>query len=149
MIPLAQRIVAILFSLSLLWVTVHLIRKHKLREEYALLWLAASVSIFLFSVFGGLINQIATFFSVSYSPTLALVAGLLFALILLLSQSVVISKQADSNRDLVQSVALLEFRLRKLEESMQDVETHGGTSAEVPEGQSAQQPAPFSLKADG
>ena len=118
MIPVAQRVVAILFSLSLLWVTVYLIRKHKLREEYALLWLAASVVIFAFSVFGGLINQIAAFFSVSYSPTLALVAGLLFALLLLLSQSVVLSKQANCNRDLAQNVALLEWRLRQLESEL-------------------------------
>lgn len=111
--------------------TVHLIRKHKLREEYALLWLAASVTIFLFSVFGGLVNRIAAFFSVSYSPTLVLVAGLLFVLVLLLSQSVVLSKQADSNRDLVQTVALLEFRLRELEETVHPADDDRDVSAET------------------
>lgn len=96
-------------------VTVQLIRKHRLREEYALAWLAASLAIFLLSVFDGLVGRLAGLFSVSYSPTLVLVGGLLFALTVLLSQSVVISHQANQVRDLTQSIALLEWRLRQLE----------------------------------
>ena len=50
-IPIEQRITAIIFSLVLLLVIVQLIRKHRLREEHALIWLAASLGIFFFSVF--------------------------------------------------------------------------------------------------
>lgn len=114
-IPLEQRVIAVLFSLTLVLVTVQLIRKHRLREEYALAWLAASLGIFLLSVFDGLVGRLAAFFSVSYSPTLVLVGGLLFALTVLLSQSVIISNQANRMRDLTQSIALLEWRLRQLE----------------------------------
>ena len=114
-IPLEQRLIAVLFSLILVLVTIQLIRKHRLREEYALLWLGASLAIFLLSIFGDVVGRLASFFSVSYSPTLVLVAGLLFALILLLSQSVVISSQADQMRDLAQTVALLEWRVRQIE----------------------------------
>jgi hypothetical protein len=86
-----------------------------LREEYALLWLGASLVIFFLSLFGNIVSRLAAVFSVSYSPTLVLVAGLLFALILLLSQSVIISSQANQMRDLAQSVALMEWRLRQVE----------------------------------
>ena len=114
-IPLIQRLVAIGVSLILLLVTIHLIRKHKLREQYALLWLIATVAILLLSIFGGIVDSLASFFNVTYSPTLALVAGLLFALMVLLTQSVALSNQRDQSRDMAQQMALLEFRLRELE----------------------------------
>lgn len=114
-IPLIQRLVAIAISLILLLVTIHLIRKHKLREQYALLWLIATVAILILSTFGGIVGALADLFNVSYSPTLALVAGLLFALMVLLTQSVALSNQADQSRDMAQQMALLEFRLKELE----------------------------------
>ena len=114
-IPLIQRLVAIAVSLILLAVTVHLIRKHKLREQYALLWLLATVAILILSTFGGIVGRLADLFNVSYSPTLALVAGLLFALAVLLTQSVALSNQADQSRDMAQQMALLEYRLKELE----------------------------------
>jgi hypothetical protein len=114
-IPLIQRLVAIAVSLILLLATVHLIRKHKLREQYALLWLIASIAILLLSAFGGIVDFLASFFNVSYSPTLPLVAGLLFALMVLLTQSVALSNQRDQSRDMAQQIALLEFRLKELE----------------------------------
>ena len=70
-IPLIQRLVAIGISLILLLVTVHLIRKHKLREQYALLWLIATVAILVLSIFWRHRRPLADLFNVSYSPTLA------------------------------------------------------------------------------
>lgn len=95
--------------------TIHLIRKHKLREQYALLWLIATAAILVLSIFGGIVGRLASLFSISYSPTLPLVAGLLFALMVLLTQSVALSNQADKSRDMAQQMALLEYRLQELE----------------------------------
>jgi hypothetical protein len=114
-IPLIQRLVAIAVSLILLLVTIHLIRKHKLREQYALLWLIATAAILVLSTFGGIVDRLADLFNISYSPTLPLVAGLLFALAVLLTQSVALSNQADQSRDMAQQMALLEYRLKELE----------------------------------
>ena len=111
---------AIVVSLLLLLVTVQLIRKHKLREEYALLWLLATVAIAVLSIFGGIVNQLASFFNISYSPTLPLVGGLIFALMVLLSQTVVLSNQANNSRDLTQQVAILEYRIRELESQLHE-----------------------------
>ena len=111
-IPVEQQILAILFSLALLLVTVQLVRKRKLREEYALVWLGAAATIFLLVVFDGLVTGLAAAFGVSYAPTLILVFGLLFVIVVILSQSVTISSQADRIRDLAQSYGLLEQRMR-------------------------------------
>lgn len=115
-VPIEQRIIAIVFSLAFVILTVQLIRKHKLREAYALGWLISFFTILILSIFGGIVDIVAGWFSVTYTPTLVLVIGLLTALVILLLQSVVLSSQANRIRDLAQHSALLELRLRTLEE---------------------------------
>ncbi len=100
--------------------TFQLIRKHKLREEYALIWFAASLAIFLLSIFDSIVAFLATIFAVKYAPTLILVFGILFCVVLLLAQTVMLSVQANRIRDLAQSVGLLEWRLRELENQALD-----------------------------
>lgn len=130
-IPVEQQILAVVFSLVLLLVTVQLVRKHRLREEYALVWLGASLVIFVLTVFDPLVGFLADLFAVSYAPTLIVVFGVLFCIILLLSQSVLISFQADRIRDLAQSVGLLEWRIHQLQrgESRAEEPVHGDTHA--------------------
>jgi hypothetical protein len=115
-VPIEQRVIAIVFSLAFVLLTVQLIRKHKLREAYALGWLISAFIILILSIFGRIVDIVAAWFSVSYTPTLILVIGLLAALVILLLQSVVLSTQADRIRDLAQYSAILEWRLRQLEE---------------------------------
>ncbi|MEZ4611740.1 MAG: DUF2304 domain-containing protein [Caldilineaceae bacterium] len=81
-----------------------------------MVWFGASLAIFAFSVFDGLNVFMARMLGVSYPPTLVLVFGLLFCIVLLLSQTVMLSTQANRIRDLAQTVALLECRLRAVEE---------------------------------
>jgi hypothetical protein len=80
----------------------------------------ATVAILLLSTFGGIVDSLAGFFNISYSPTLPLVAGLLFALAVSLTQSVALSNQRDQSRDMAQQMALLEYRLKELEGKEQD-----------------------------
>ena len=114
-IPIEQRVTSIIFSLMLLFVIVQLIRRRKLREEYALIWLAAGIIILLLSVFHNIVGAMASLFAVTYAPTLILVLGQLFVLAVILSQSVVLSSQADRIRDLAQELSLLKWRLHQLE----------------------------------
>lgn len=114
---------------------MQLIRRHRLREEYALLWLIATVAIVILSVFGGIVDALADLFNITYSPTLPLVVGLLFALAVLLSLSVALSSQADHNRDLAQHVAILEHRLRELEDQLEDDEDARQRPSPVPSAQ--------------
>lgn len=129
-IPIEQRITALVLSVALLLVILHLIRRYRLREEYALIWLGASLGILVLSVFGGLVTRLAAYFDVSYAPTLILVLGLLFTLVVLLSQSVTLSTQANQLRDLAQATALLEWRLRQLEQAAKTVKTTAEPAAD-------------------
>ncbi|HXF60005.1 MAG TPA: DUF2304 family protein [Caldilineaceae bacterium] len=145
-IPIEQQVIAILFSLILLLVTLQLIRKHKLREEYSLVWLGASLAIFVFVIFDPLVALLARLFAVTYAPTLVLVFGVLFCVVLLLSQSVTISAQANRIRDLAQSLSILEWRLRQMERAQSQWGANPASQtlpADAPAGVGAEQPAPL------
>ena len=116
MTPLRTSIVASAVSVMLLLVVFELIRSRRLRERYALLWLATGVVLVALSAWRGGLNTIARWFGVStYPPAVLFAVGLLFVILVLLHFSTVISRLADQNTTLAQRLALLESRLGERE----------------------------------
>src|SRR6516164_6544331 len=113
MTPLRTSIVATAVSVLLLLVVFELIRSRRLRERYALLWLATGVVLVALSAWRGGLNTIARWFGVrSYPPAVLFAVGLLFVLAVLLHYSTVISRLSSQNVVLAQRLALLEQQLR-------------------------------------
>ena len=113
MTPLKVSIVATVASLLLLLVVFELIRSRRLRERYALLWLATGVALLILSAWRGGLNTIAGWVGVTgYPPAVLFAVATLFILAVLLHYSTVISKLADQNVILAQRLALLEERLK-------------------------------------
>ena len=116
MTPLRTSIAATVVSVLLLLVVFELIRSRRLRERYALLWLATGVVLVGLSAWRGGLNTIARWFGVStYPPAVLFAVGLLFVILVLLHYSTVISKLSDQNTTLAQRLALLESRLGERE----------------------------------
>ena len=114
MTPLAVSIVAALASVGLLLVVLDLIRRRKLRERYALLWLATGVVLLVLSLWRSGLNTIADWFGVTgYPPAVLFAVAVLFILLVLLDYSTVISRLSDQNTMLAQQIGLLEQRLRE------------------------------------
>jgi hypothetical protein len=110
--PLSISIVATVAGIVLLLVVFELIRSRRLRERYALLWLATGIVLVALSAWRGGLNTIAGWLGVRSSPVAVLFAvGLLFVILVLLHYSTVISRLADQNTTLAQRLALLESRL--------------------------------------
>ncbi len=113
MTPLKVSIAGALASVLLILVVLELIRSRRLRERYALLWLATGVVLLVLSLWRGGLNTIAGWFGVTgYPPAVLFAVGVLFILLVLLHYSTVISKLADQNVVLAQRLALLERELR-------------------------------------
>jgi hypothetical protein len=112
MTPLKVSIAGALASVVLILVVLELIRSRRLRERYALLWLATGTVLLVLSLWRGGLNTIAGWFGVTgYPPAVLFAVGVLFILLVLLHYSTVISKLADQNVVLAQRLALLEERL--------------------------------------
>jgi hypothetical protein len=94
---------------------IELIRARKLRERYALLWLATAAVILVFAVWRSGLHELSRALGVAYPPNALFVLSMLFVLALLLHFSTVISKLSDRTTALTQRLALMEERLRELE----------------------------------
>jgi hypothetical protein len=109
-----HRVALALLSLLLLAAILEIVRRGYLKERYALLWLATALVGLVVGLFPRIIVLLANLLNFQYLTVITL-AALLFILGLVLSFSIVISRLAERNRQLVQEVALLSARLETLE----------------------------------
>jgi hypothetical protein len=110
--PLRISIVGVVASLLLLLVVLELVRGRRLKERYALLWLATGVILLVLSAWREALNTIAGWFGVTgYPPAVLFAVATLFILLVLLHYSTVLSKLTDENVELAQRIALLEERV--------------------------------------
>jgi hypothetical protein len=105
--------VAALAVVVVIGVVIELIRRHKLQERYALLWIVTGIVMLVLAVWRGALYGLAHVTGVAYPPSaLYMVAGL-FVLVVLLHYSIVLSRLSDQNKTLAQRIALLEERIRE------------------------------------
>jgi hypothetical protein len=109
-------VVAVLGSLALLGLVVELVRRRKLGEGYSLLWLLTSIVLLVLSLWRGLLDVLADLVGIFYPPTALFVIGFGFVLLILLQFSVVVSRLSGENKDLLQRLAMMDWRLRQLED---------------------------------
>ncbi len=113
-IPMMHRVVALSLALLVLLVTVEMIRRRRLREEYAMLWLGTSVVLVVIAAFPQLTYAISSAFDISY-VTFMVLAVFVFLAMILLHYATVISRQAEQIRQLAEQLAILEQRVRESE----------------------------------
>jgi hypothetical protein len=114
--PVRVSIVGAIASILLILVVLELVRGRRLKERYALLWLATGVVLLVLSIWRDGLNTIAGWVGVStYPPAVLFAVATLFILLVLLHYSTVISKLTDENVDLAQRIALLEERVNRLD----------------------------------
>jgi hypothetical protein len=102
-------------SVILLLITFELIRKKRLREEYAILWLFTGGVVLMFSLWPEFF--LSQFFvritGIFYLSAVVLIA-FFFLLLIVFHFSVVISKLTGQNKELAQRHALLELEFNEL-----------------------------------
>ena len=109
---------AALSSIVVFAVVIELIRSGRLRERYALLWLATAGVILVFGLWRDLLNRLADVLGIAYPPNALFVLAMGFVLLLLLHYSTVISRLSDRTTTLTQRIAILEERLRELQSAV-------------------------------
>jgi hypothetical protein len=105
------QIVAIIASLSFLGSVLMQIKKGKLREEYAFVWILSTFALIALSFWRNGLDLMGHFFGV-YEPLNLIFTGAIFAiLIYLLHLSITISRLQLQNRTLAQEIVLLKEQL--------------------------------------
>jgi hypothetical protein len=108
------QIVAIVASSTLVLIVFELLRRRRLVERYALLWLGSSLVLLLLSVWTGLLKIVSDAVGIVYPPNALFVIAFGFVLVLLLHFSLAISRLSGETKVLAQKVARLDKDLRRL-----------------------------------
>ncbi|WP_394200600.1 DUF2304 domain-containing protein [Marinagarivorans algicola] len=111
---------SIVGSFALLFFILSLIKKKKLKEEYALLWIGASIVFASFSIFRPALEYLAKFLGIHYAPTALLLMLIMAITIILIHYSTVISKLSEQTKRLTQEIALLRHDVDSKQETSND-----------------------------
>jgi hypothetical protein len=109
------QIVSILVSAGLFSVVFELVRRRRLMERYALLWLFSTTVLLALAVWKGLLETLASAVGIFYAPSALFAVAFACILVMLLHFSLVISRLVEQNKILAQRVGLLSERVEQLE----------------------------------
>ena len=116
------QVFSIIGSLLLFLFILRLVKRKKLKEEYSLLWLGFGLIFIALSIFKPLLEIVANTLGVLYAPAALLLILVLSVFFILIQFSVVISKLAEGNKNLIQEVGILKAELKKLQLSIKEKE---------------------------
>jgi hypothetical protein len=109
------QLVAIAASGLLFLVVLELVRRRRLLERYALLWLFSALVLLTLAIWRGFLEDIARVIGVAYAPNALFFVAFGFVLVLLLHFSLAVSRLTDQTKVLAQRLALMEERQRRAE----------------------------------
>jgi hypothetical protein len=107
--------VAIVGAAALLLFVLDMVRRRRLLERYALIWLLAAVVLLGLAIWRDGLARLANAVGIAYPPNALFFVAFAFVLILLLHFSAAVSRLADQSKVLAQRLALLEERLHQQE----------------------------------
>lgn len=108
-----QQIFSILVSLAVFVLTIDMVRKKRLREEYSLLWLGTSVMMLTLIIRYDWLLALTKLIGAVLPTTTLFLGSILFLVLLSVQFSIKISKLSNQVKDLVQENALLRYEFEK------------------------------------
>jgi hypothetical protein len=112
---LSLRIFLICSILVYLLIIIYMLRKKSLNLKYTLLWLFSALVMLIVIIFPNIIYGLSALAGVINPVNMVFVFLGMFSLLILLSLTLIVSHLNNKIRNLTQSNALLEERIRKLE----------------------------------
>lgn len=103
-----QRVFAIITSVTTFLVVMELVRRRRLREEYAFLWVLTTVGMMVLATWYGLIEWITQAIGAVAVTTTLFLFALLFLLLISVHFTTVISRLTVQVRRLAQELAILQ-----------------------------------------
>ena len=104
------QLLTVFVAVLLLVGVLELVRRRRLLERYALLWLFSSLVLVALAVWRGALDWLALQIGVAYPPNALFIVAFGFVLWMLLHFSVAVSRLSDQTKILAQRLALLEQR---------------------------------------
>jgi hypothetical protein len=106
------QIVALIATLALLILVLELVRRRRLAERYALLWMSAAVALLVLAIWRDGLDVLADLMGIADPANAIFILALGVTFVLLLHFSVATSRLAEETKILAQEVARLDQELR-------------------------------------
>jgi len=97
-------------------VAVKKIHRKKLNLAYSLLWIVMAVVLVIAVIFPNVVYALAALVGIELPLNLVLTAFALFSLVMMFYLTCIVSRENERSRAMTQQLALLEKRIRELEE---------------------------------
>lgn len=101
-------------ALSILFLTLELVRRRHLREKYAALWLLVSGVALILAAFPTLLQHLSSFLGFGLPVNLLFSASFLVLLFVAMQLSLEVGRREDENQRLAEEIAILSFRVDRL-----------------------------------
>jgi hypothetical protein len=122
---------AILSSTVLLGIVFELLRRRRLIERYALIWLISALVLLGLAVWMDLLETLSRAMGIAYPPNALFAIAFGFVLLLLLHFSIAISRLSGETKVLAQAVARLDQELRTVRGRVDDAPQEDALEAPV------------------
>ncbi len=108
---ISQRLEVLALVVIVCGLIVELVRRKRLMERYAILWLVAGLTVLVLGVWQGLLTTLSHAVGIYYPPSALFAVTFLFVLVMLVHFSTTISRLSTQNKILAQHMALLQQRM--------------------------------------
>jgi hypothetical protein len=109
--PLAQKIFALLVCAGVFTVTIAMVRRRQLREEYSVLWLATSLVMFVLVLRYEWLVALTELIGAALPTTTLFLGAIIFLMLIVMQFSIKLSEFSDKVKNLAQENALLRAEL--------------------------------------
>lgn len=111
--PVSQKIFALLICCTVFIVAINLVRKRKLREEYSVLWLITSLTMFILVLRYDWLVALTAFIGAGLPTTTLFICSIIFLMLIAVQFSIKISSLTDQVKNLAQENALLKVAIQE------------------------------------
>ena len=109
----------------LLIFVLELVRRKKLLEGYALLWILTCVGLIVFSFWQKLWEEIAQLLGIFYPPAVIFLLTFIFLVLIVLDLTIKISKLTEQNKQLVQRIGIEGIKGKKRDKRNKGIKREG------------------------
>ncbi len=109
----ANVVLGLIGSVVVLVAIVEMMRRHRLREKYAVIWFFVAAGVLALAVFPGLLTGTAALLGVQVPVNLLFFVGSLVLLVLTLQHSYELGRLEEKTRTLAEELALLRLELAR------------------------------------
>lgn len=112
------RIILLIGVLIYLFIIIMLMKKGRMSLKYSLVWFASGLVLLVCAIFPQLIQFFTKLMGIYSDVNAVFFVGVCFLLLIILSLTSIASGQSERIRTLVQTQAMLEKRVRELEDKV-------------------------------